>query len=285
MTLPAKLLRLSRFRRRRAGAAGAKATGLLVPIDHGLTMGPLKGIRSIDQIATWITHPAISGIIAHKGMVERLAARDLLSGLGVMVHLNGMAAFSATPDVKELVTSVRSAQRLGADAVSIQVNFDGTNDAHNLKLLGRVADAALKEGVPVLTMLYDKVVHTSDRARLTRLRHLIRLTIELGTDAIKLAPPATSRLTTEVPELLADHARDTAIYFAGGATCPDAELLQLARETARCGGAGLCIGRNVFGRSDPDELLTTLDRSLSFPEPTPLRSAEGGGLATYFDSH
>src|SRR4051812_893672 len=104
MSTPAKLLRLSRFKRR-----GARA-GLLVPIDHGLTMGPLAGIRTLDEVGSWITHPAVAGIVAHKGIVERLAARALLAGTGVMIHLNGMAAFAPESDTKELVTSVRAAR-------------------------------------------------------------------------------------------------------------------------------------------------------------------------------
>jgi class I fructose-bisphosphate aldolase/fructose-bisphosphate aldolase/2-amino-3,7-dideoxy-D-threo-hept-6-ulosonate synthase len=272
---PVKALRLSRFRRR-----GARA-GLLVPIDHGLTMGPLDGIRSIDDIARWIGHPAVSGVIAHKGLLERLAARGLLDGIGVMAHLNGMSKLASRPDDKELVTSVRAAQRLGADAVSVQVNFDGVNDSRNLRLLGAVADAAQREGLPLLTMLYDKVRVADDAQRLGRLAHLIRVAVELGTDALKLAPPATARQALELPELLRDHAADTAFFFAGGSTCPDADLVALARQAVAAGAAGLCIGRNVFGRERPDDLLEALDRALN-TEAAPVARllqpvSEGGG--------
>ena len=59
----AKKIRWSRFLDRRSGR------GILVPIDHGLTMGPIEGLDSVDQMARWMTHPAVTGIVAHKGML------------------------------------------------------------------------------------------------------------------------------------------------------------------------------------------------------------------------
>ncbi len=271
--MSARTIRLSRFTRRGATA------GVLVPIDHGLTLGPLGGIRNLAEIASWIGHPAIAGVIAHKGIVERLGDRGLIQGQGVMVHLNGMSSFAQDPDTKTAVTSVRAALRLGADAVSLQVNFDGQNDAHNLALLGRIVDEAHREGLPVLTMLYDKVQHEGDKTRILRQRHLIRLAVELGTDALKLAPPPAARLAFELPEIVADHALDTAIYFAGGATVSDQELLTLAREAVRAGAKGLCVGRNVFGRASPGKILAELDRVMNAAPLALAEEASNGGTA------
>src|SRR5690242_8453796 len=179
----AKKIRWSRFVDRRCGR------GIIVPIDHGLSIGPVEGLDSLTQVSRWIGHPGITGIIAHKGMVERLGSQSLLRGFGIMVHLNGMMSLAPTPDRKERLTSVEAALRLGADAVSVQLNFDGTNDAHNLTQLGAVVDEAQRHELPVLTMLYDKVPCDDQEHRVKRLRHLMRACVELGTDALKLAAP------------------------------------------------------------------------------------------------
>ncbi|HEU4409036.1 MAG TPA: hypothetical protein VFS43_27500 [Polyangiaceae bacterium] len=247
----AKKIRWSRFVDARSGR------GLLVPIDHGLTAGPLEGLESIEQIARFITHPGITGVIAHKGMVERLASRGLLRRAGVMVHLNGMTSLSPHPDRKERLTSVAAAVRLGADAVSLQLNFDGVNDAHNLTQLGEVVDEAQRYGLPVLTMLYDKAPRDGQSAPcLGRLRHLIRACVELGTDALKLsAPPALSHL----PALLGGVQEHTSVFFAGGALCSEEETLGLARAAVAAGAAGLCMGRNIFQRPSATATLTQLE--------------------------
>ena len=226
--------------------------GLLVPIDHGLTMGPLEGLQNFTEIGRWIRHRAITGLIAHKGMVTRIGGRKLLPRGGVMIHLNGMTSLASSPDRKILFTSVEAAMRLGADAVSIQINFDGRNDEHNLMLLGSVADQAQAFGVPVLTMLYDKVGQPSAAARLRRLRHLIRAAVELGTDALKLAAPADH---SEIPVLLDGIKDHTPVFFAGGALCSEDEMLTLAKSVVANGAAGLCVGRNVFQRPDARDVL------------------------------
>ena len=243
-----KIHRLGRFR-----YPGSRL-GLIVPIDHGLTIGPVAGLENLDEIATWLSHPAITGVIGHKGMISRLGERGLLSKLGVMVHLNGMSNLGASPDRKERLTAVESAVRIGADAVSLQVNFDGSNDDHNLSLIGEVVDHASQFDLPVLAMIYDKVGSASAAMRIARLRHLMRIGWELGVDAVKIAAPND---LGEVAPLLLSLSSDLLILFAGGAVADIDVTTQLASEAVRCGGAGLCVGRNVFGQADP---ATALDR-------------------------
>jgi len=243
-----KKIRLSRFRYRDS------KQGLIVPIDHGLTLGPVAGLGSVREISSWIKHPAICGVIVHKGMAERLGDAGLLDGLGVMVHLNGMAMLAKHPDTKERVTGIATAVRLGADAVSFQVNFDGQNDSANLRQMGDIVDEASRFSLPVLAMVYDKV-KCEGKVRTERLRHLIRLSIELGCDAIKIAPPEAP---SELAGLLDGLSEDIPVFLAGGSVTTPDSLTQMARAGIRAGTAGLCVGRNVFQRPDSGEILTQL---------------------------
>ncbi|WP_437680070.1 class I fructose-bisphosphate aldolase [Sorangium sp. So ce131] len=266
-----KKIRWSRFLERRSGR------GIIVPIDHGLTIGPVEGLDSVTQVARWIGHPAITGVIAHKGMVERLAACGLLRGVGLMVHLNGMTSLAAKPDQKERLTCVEAAVRLGADAVSLQLNFDGTNDAHNLSQLGEVVDEAQRYGMPVLTMLYDKVRCDGDELRLKRMRHLMRACVELGTDALKLEAPAQF---SHVHQLLAGVVDHTAVFFAGGAVRSEEDVIRLAQEVVSRGATGLCVGRNIFQRESAAAVLTQLQKVvLAVPETPQSERSRSHGVA------
>ena len=167
--------------------------------------------------------------------------------------------------LKPSITTVESAVRLGADGVSVQVNFDGKNDSHNLSLLGAVADTAGRYGLPLLTMLYDKVRTDSADKRIARLRHLMRITIELGSDAIKLAAPES---LADIPAILDSLSEDTNIYFAGGPLGSDDDLHALTTAAIAHGAAGLCVGRNVFQKPDPSEALSKLGAMLKRPEKT-----------------
>jgi class I fructose-bisphosphate aldolase/fructose-bisphosphate aldolase/2-amino-3,7-dideoxy-D-threo-hept-6-ulosonate synthase len=241
-----KIVRLNRF------YLPDTQVAVIAPVDHGLTLGPIDGLENIAAISRWIRTPGITGIIAHKGMIDRLAGRHLLSGLGVMVHLNGMTASGVEPNRKELVTEIETALRLGADAVSIQLNFDGSNDSHNLTLLGRVVDQAMRFDLPVMPMVYDVCPAAGSDRSLARLRHLMRVAVELGADALKVAAPSS---LSDVRVLLADLSADIPIFLAGGARGTAPRVLEVLREALRWGGRGLCMGRNLFQSDAPESLL------------------------------
>ncbi|GAA4462925.1 2-amino-3,7-dideoxy-D-threo-hept-6-ulosonate synthase [Nibrella saemangeumensis] len=240
--------------------------GIIVPIDHGLSMGPLDGINNVQRIANWIEHPAANGMIAHKGMIERLAYRGLLNGKGVMMHLNGMTSLANDPTRKELLTSIESALRLGADGVSVELLFNGANEPHNLKVLGQVVDEAMVYGLPVLVMIKDMNKYEQASNRINASRQIIRTVYELGADAVKIQQPED---TNEIPAILDELCDDIAVFLAGGAKCADVEILAIASLAIKSGATGLCIGRNVFQRPDFSAFLSSLHSLVH----TPLKNA------------
>jgi class I fructose-bisphosphate aldolase/fructose-bisphosphate aldolase/2-amino-3,7-dideoxy-D-threo-hept-6-ulosonate synthase len=246
----AKKIRLGRLMR------NADRRAIIVPIDHGLTLGPIAGIESVSQMAEFITHPRIDAVIAHKGILSRLAERDLLSGKGVILHVNGMSSLAETPDNKEILTGVDTALRLGADAISLQVNFTGRNDSANLRMLGKTVDEASRLGLPVLTMLYDKVESKDAEAGARRLRQLLRAAIELGSDAIKIG------FVERLELALADVHEDAHVFVAGGAVASDAFVLKQIASALALGAAGACIGRNVFAKPDAGAFLEKLGKTV-----------------------
>lgn len=250
-----KIVRWSRF------IDPHSARALLVPIDHGLTLGPVQGLTRLGDLARWITHPAINGIIAHKGMITNLAGCGLLPGLGIMAHLNGMTSIGESPDTKYLLTAVDAAVRLGADAVSVQVNFGPGNHAHNLQLLGQVVDEAAAFQLPVLAMIYPAAgAGPGDpQETLRQHRHYLRVGYELGVDAIKTSPP---RDLCDLPDLLEGIAEHLAVLISGGSLGSEKALTDLAQAVADSDATGLCVGRNVFQRPDPSPLLTRVRQIL-----------------------
>lgn len=233
----------------------ASQTAIIVPIDHGYTMGPIDGLRQISDVSKWIHHQAINGIIAHKGIVERLARSGLLGNKAVMMHVNGMPLIAKSPNNKEIVTSVDTAAAFGVDGVSLQINFTGENDNANWQQLGRTVDRALKHGLPVLTMLYDKYQASSEQEAIDRFCHLTRSAIEMGTDSIKIAMPTSAQ---EIRCFIEDVSEDVDIYVAGGALTSDAEILSQIKLAISAGASGVCVGRNIFARPNVQLFLNQL---------------------------
>ena len=253
MSAPGKTLRWSRFTDPVSGQA------LVVPIDHGLTIGPVEGLGSTREIGRWIGCPAVNGVVAHKGMVSRLAEAGLLVGRGVMLHLNGSTTIGERPDTKHMVTGVETALRLGADAVSVQVNFAPDNHAHNIALLGRVVDEAERYALPVLAMVYPATPAEDEAAALRLHRHYLRIAYELGVEAVKTAPP---QHLEDVAALVDGIGEEVAVLFSGGSLQTDDYLTSLAKQVATSTARGLCVGRNVFQRPEPHVILAQLRQIL-----------------------
>lgn len=228
---------------------------IIVPIDHGLTVGPIPGLESSRQMSRWLLNDRIDTVLAHKGMIVRLAEHDLLRGRGVILHLNGMNMLARNSDDKELLTGMETAARLAVDGVSVQINFTGGNDAANWKLLGQVVDEAQVYGFPVLTMLYDKLPCDSSEMAAHRMRQLARVAVELGTDALKIAMPNNLEMLETIVESVHE---DALIFLAGGEVADSNSLLRRLASAIGMGISGVCMGRNVFGNSNSDAFLVAL---------------------------
>ena len=119
MTEMARKRRWSRFVDRQSGKA------LIVPIDHGLTMGPLDGLNRVEEVAlagpgSGDRHSRPQGFCPAARRRARLRPDDSPERL---------AQYRRHPDLKQMVTSVEAAVRLGADAVSIQTTSAPTPPA------------------------------------------------------------------------------------------------------------------------------------------------------------
>lgn len=245
MTDAARLRRWSRFLDPVSGRA------LIVPMDHGLTLGPIRGLDRIEGIAGWMAPTSVTGVVLHKGLAERLGPA---MSCGMMVHLNGALAIDEAPDRKVLLTSVDAAVRLGADAVSVQTNFAAATAAHNLQLIGQAVEQAHRYGLPLMAMVYDRSGGPASEG-IERMRHFMRAAVELGADVLKIGVPADLDALDTLLDGIQAH---TPVVVAGGAMMSDDALVTLARTVVRCGGAGLCVGRNVFQRDDPAAMLRQL---------------------------
>lgn len=243
--------------------------GLIVPIDHGLTAGPIAGIDTAKALRALVNDIDCSAVLLHKGVLEFLVDQDLLpSRVGVIVHLNGMPTLAHDANDKHIVTTIEAAARLGADGVSLQTNFSPTNFAHNLELLGRAIDTAHEHGLPVLTMLYDGTAAQN----IETLNKLVRVTVELGTDLLKIGIPAK---TEDLESLMSKFHGNTKVFFAGGAADVSGQFFESVERVLQHGAHGLCVGRNVFQAEEPHRVLQRLARMIRSKAESSRRAAPG----------
>lgn len=226
---------------------------IIVPMDHGVSVGPLPGLVNIRETVTRLVAGGANAGLVHRGLVAT-GRRGEGADFGLILHLSSSTCLSPFPNAKALTATVEDAIRLGADAVSIHVNLGDETEARMLADFGAVASSAANWGMPLLAMIYARGAKIDDEYHPEVVAHCARVGMELGADVVKV--PYTGR-----PETFAKVTDGVGIpvVIAGGPKMGSVrDFLQMVHDSILAGGAGLSVGRNVFQHEAPEKLLGAL---------------------------
>jgi fructose-bisphosphate aldolase / 2-amino-3,7-dideoxy-D-threo-hept-6-ulosonate synthase len=223
---------------------------VIVPMDHGVTIGPIQGIANMQQIINQLLAGKADAILVHKGIAKQVD----VGNAGLIVMLSGMSNLSPNPNGKVQVCSVQEAIRIGADAVSVHVNVGAQDEDKMLANLGKVADECDVYGMPLLAMMYPRGPKIPDEHDVHVVAHAARIGAELGADIIKANFTGSVESFKTVVESC-----PVPVVIAGGPKCKtEKEILQTTFDSIKAGAAGLSIGRNVFQHENPDLIVKAL---------------------------
>ena len=244
-----KAIRLERVFNRNTGRT------IIVPMDHGVTVGPIKGLEKVRDVVSKLVKGGANAGLVHKGQVG-LGHRMEGGDFGCIVHLSAGTSLSPFPNVKRLVTTVEEALRLGADGVSVHVNLGDETEGQMLSDLGMVAAKATEWGMPLLAMIYARGPKVGDEYDPTIVAHCARVGAELGADVVKVNYTGDPESFAHVVECAG-----VPVVIAGGPKLESTrDFLNMVRESLDAGGSGLSVGRNVFQHPDTTQLVTVLNR-------------------------
>ncbi|MFP4226481.1 MAG: 2-amino-3,7-dideoxy-D-threo-hept-6-ulosonate synthase [Desulfobacterales bacterium] len=247
MTILGKQIRMERVVDRNSGRT------LIVPLDHGVTVGPIYGISDIKTTVGSIAEGGATAIVEHKGLVGA-GHRKRGGDIGLIIHLSASTSLSPTPHSKALVCSVEEALKLGADAVSIHVNIGDSQESEMLKDFGRVSYEARTWGLPLLAMVYPRGEKIKDEYDVSVVKHAARLGCEMGADLVKVSYTGSPESFREVVD-----GCTVPVVIAGGAKMDsDKDILEMVKGSLEAGGAGVSIGRNVFQHDDPTKMVRAM---------------------------
>jgi len=241
-----KRIRLERIIDRNSGNT------VIVPMDHGLSMGPIEGIVDMPKTINAVAEGGANAVVIHKGIVP-FGHRGYGKDVGLIVHLSGSTSLSPDPNEKVLVCSVEEAIKLGADAVSVHINVGSKTEAEQLAKLGEVSRACKEWGMPLLAMMYprgDGINQFDEKA----VSLAARAGAELGADIVKTnftgSVDSFKRVTAGCP---------VPVVVAGGPKMKSEEDILKMVEMAMEGGArGVAIGRNIFQANDPTRMTKAI---------------------------
>jgi fructose-bisphosphate aldolase / 2-amino-3,7-dideoxy-D-threo-hept-6-ulosonate synthase len=223
---------------------------LIVPMDHGVTVGPIPGITNMQQITNQLIKGKADAILVHKGIAKRID----VGNVGLIVMLSGISNISPNMNGKVQVCSVQEAIRIGADAVSVHVNVGAQDEDKMLQNLGKVSDECDIYGIPLLAMMYPRGPKIQNEHAADMIAHAARIGAELGADIIKTNYTGNMDTFKAVVESC-----PVPIVIAGGPKCKSMEeVLHTTIDAMKAGASGLSIGRNVFQCENPTQITKTL---------------------------
>lgn len=225
----------------------------IVPIDHGTTLGPVKGLSNYTELVNKLIIGGADGVVLHKGLLSKVSESPYASMGKFLVHLSVSTILNSDSNHKVLVCTVDEAVKLGADGVSVHINLGSNYESEMIKKLGYVSKACNEWGMPLLAMMYS---HKMPKESF-HISHVARIGEELGADIIKVDYPGTIEDMDKIVNSV-----EAPVLVAGGTNKDnDAELLSLVNDALLGGAAGVSIGRNIFQHEDP-AFITNIVSSL-----------------------
>jgi len=223
---------------------------VVVPMDHGVSIGPVKGIENMQDTVARLLKGGADAFVLHKGIAKCVNVENA----GLIVHLSAISNLTPNSQCKTQVCTVQEAVRLGADAVSVHVNVGAQDECTMLTTLGRVADECDQYGMPLLAMMYPRGPKIPSEHDVDAVAHAARIGAELGADMIKTNytgdPETFKRVLEGCP---------TPVIIAGGPKTETTQAtLQMVYDSMKAGAAGLSIGRNVFQHKNPTLMVKAL---------------------------
>jgi fructose-bisphosphate aldolase/2-amino-3,7-dideoxy-D-threo-hept-6-ulosonate synthase len=223
-----------------------------VPMDHGVSSGPLKGIDKIQETIRRLESAGVTAILVHKGIIKSL---DEPPRTGLIMHASASTSLSASPNWKVRVASVEESIRLGADAVSVHINVGNKYEQDMLRKLGAIADECDAWGVPLIAMMYPRGENIKDPNDPQVIAHVARIGAELGADIIKVPMPS---FNPDDVRVITESCPAPVVAAGGPKMDDDRKVLELAKAVVEAGGAGVTFGRNIFQHERPDVIARAL---------------------------
>jgi class I fructose-bisphosphate aldolase len=244
---------------------GHDGRSLVLPVDHGLTLGRVAGLEDpVGRVAELLDLPC-DGLLMAPGLtrltVDRFAARGAparLLTLDTFFRVPGSPAAGAG-----LVASVEQAARLGVDCVKLFMAWNVTV-AEQAGTVARIAEVVARAEEFDLPVMVEPIVVGGGRDAETVAVEgdAARIAMEAGADILKVAYPGAELMARWSAEL------GVPLVILGGPRTGEAEsVLGMASEAVAHGARGIVIGRNVWQRP-PDvtrHLMAELYRILHGP--------------------
>jgi len=233
---------------------------VILAYDHGIEHGPadfedVPERADPEPVFEAATHPAVTSFAVQKGLAEAYYP-SYEDDVDLLMKLNGTSnLWMGEPDTA-VNCSVDYAREIGASSVGFTIYAGANNELGMAEEFREAQESAREHDMPVVMWGYPRGQGVKNASKPEVISYSARLGLELGADVTKIKYPGSR-------EAMADAVRMSAkskIVMSGGSKTTDRDFLEDVKATMNAGGDGVAVGRNVWQRDDPEQLLDALEQ-------------------------
>ena len=224
-----------------------KAGTIIVPIDHAIE-GYYQELETPEKLVKEFVDAQADAVLLRRGTLLRV--HNIIAGkAGIVYRITGATGTSADINYQMLISSVREALRLGADAIVDTVTIGHPKEHEMFHWFGMLSDECHEQEMPLLgeVELWGKV--SGDRAELTR--QGTRSLGEEGADFVKVYFPDN---VDYYPKLV-KYSLVPVVAAGGPKMKSEREFLTFVKRIMDAGSVGTSIGRNIWQYKEPKKMI------------------------------
>ena len=226
---------------------------LCIPMDHGISNGPIRGLEDPRSLIYECEHAGLTCVLVNKGIIKAMP-RPIR--IGLIAHMSASTSLGPSPNEKVLMGGVEESIRLGADAVSVHVNIGAKEEPDMLHDLGLVSDECTAWSIPLVAMMYPRGENIKNPHDVEVVAHAARIGAEAGADIVKAVYTGDIDSFKKVTK-----ACPVPVVIAGGPKAnTDYEILEMCESAMKAGARGVTFGRNIFQHENPVSIVRALHR-------------------------
>lgn len=232
---------------------------LILAYDHGLEHGPVDfepnpATADPDRVFELGTHDAVTAIAVQKGIAEGYYP-SYEDDVTLLAKLNGTSNLWMGEPNSAVNWTVENAVEVGADAIGFTVYGGSNHEIEMVEEFRQAQEAAREHGLGVVMWSYPRGQGLKNATTPDTIAYSARLGLELGADITKVKYPGSPEAMTHAVTMAAD----SKVVMSGGSKTNDQNFLSTVRSAMDAGADGLAVGRNVFQRDNPEQILDGLE--------------------------
>ncbi len=215
---------------------------VMLAVDHGYFQGPTTGLRNLGKAVDPLL-PYADALMIARGGLRNWVTHDM--DKPIVLRVSGGQSILKEISNEVITTSIDSAIRLNASAVTCSVFVGGEHEKETIHNLAKLVNEAEKYGIPVLAV----TAVGRDMVRDARYLGLAaRICVETGAHMIKT-------YYCDGFEDVVEACGGAPVVIAGGKKMPEREALQMAYDAVSKGASGVDMGRNIFQSDSPVSMI------------------------------